>query len=125
MPLGRCSTTALGEEAIAAHAEHGAKVPSLNTAVHLYPIDGAVHDVAPEETAFAYRDATFATVIAGMWESPADNADNIAWVREYFAALEPYSTAGAYVNFRADDDQHRVVDDYGGNYERLREIKLA
>jgi len=116
-------TPELNDEAIAAHAEFGAQVPSVNTAVHLYPIDGAVHDVDADATAFAHRDSSFASVVAGMWPEPADNDANIEWVRAYYAALEPHSSTSAYVNFRADDDQHRVGDDYGTNYDRLRHIK--
>ena len=33
--------------------------------MHLYPIDGAVHRVGTEATAFAYRDAGWAGVIVG------------------------------------------------------------
>ena len=40
-------------------------------------LDGACHRVAPGATAFAYRDANFATVIAGMWPDPAGNQDRI------------------------------------------------
>ena len=47
-----------------------AQVPVVNSTVHIYPINGACHRVAPDATAFAYRDATFATVIAGMWPDP-------------------------------------------------------
>ena len=64
--------TELTDDAIAAHLEHGPKVPAVNSTVHIYPINGACHRVAPDATAFAYRDATFATVIAGMWPDPAD-----------------------------------------------------
>ena len=71
----------LTDEAIDAHLEHGPKVPVVNSTVHIYPINGACHRVAPDETAFAYRDATFATVIAGMWPDAADNEANIKWVR--------------------------------------------
>ena len=42
----------LSAEAIRAHMEHGARVPVVNSTVHLYPINGACHDVAPEATAF-------------------------------------------------------------------------
>ena len=55
----------LTDDAIAAHVEHGSQVPELTTTMHIYPINGACHRVAPESTAFAYRDANFATVIAG------------------------------------------------------------
>ena len=54
----------------------GRSCPTVNSTVHIYPINGACHRVAPDATAFAYRDATFATVIAGMWPDPADNEAN-------------------------------------------------
>ena len=79
----------LTDEAIAAHLEHGPKVPVVNSTVHIYPIDGACHDVASDATAFGHRDANFATVIAGMWPDPADNDANVAWVREYSDAVTP------------------------------------
>jgi hypothetical protein len=69
--------TELTDDAIAAHLEHGPKVPVVNSTVHIYPINGACHRIAADATAFAYRDATFATVIAGMWPDPADNQENI------------------------------------------------
>jgi FAD/FMN-containing dehydrogenase len=86
---------------------HGPKVPVVNSTVHIYPINGACHRVGSDETAFAYRDATFATVIAG----------------EYYAATAPLSEAGGYVNFMAGDDQDRIRDNYRGNYDRLVELK--
>jgi hypothetical protein len=113
----------LTDAAIAAHVEHGPKVPALQSTMHLYPINGAVHDVASDATAFAYRHADFAPVIAGMWPDAASNADNIAWVRDYYEATAPHSEEGGYVNFMADDDRDRVRANYGGNYDRLVEIK--
>ena len=115
--------TELTDEAIAAHLEHGPKVPVVNSTVHIYPINGACHRVAPDATAFAYRDANFATVIAGMWPDPADNQANISWVRDYYDATAPLSEEGGYVNFMADDDQDRIRANYRGNYERLVTIK--
>ena len=35
----------LSDEAIALHAEHGVKLPSMRSAMHLYPIDGGAHRV--------------------------------------------------------------------------------
>ena len=109
--------------AVAVHMDFGARVPSLQTAVHLYPIDGAVQRVGPSDTAFAYRDVGFSPVIAGMWENPADNDANIAWVRDYFNALEPYAAEGGYINFMDGDDQSRIKANYKGNYERLAQVK--
>ena len=115
--------TELTDDAIAAHLEHGPKVPVVNSTVHIYPINGAAQRVAPDSTAFAYRDATFATVIAGMWPDPADNDANIAWVKDYYAATAPHSEEGGYVNFMAEDDQSRIRANYRGNYDRLAETK--
>jgi FAD/FMN-containing dehydrogenase len=114
----------LTDDAIAAHLEHGPKLPAVNSTMHIYPINGAAHRVAPDATAFAHRDATFATVIAGMW--PPDQVDDevgTAWVRDYYAATAPHSEAGGYTNFAAEDDQDRVSANYGPSYDRLREIK--
>lgn len=113
----------LTDEAIAAHLEHGPKVPVVNSTVHIYPINGACHRVDPEETAFAYRDATFATVIAGMWPDPTQNEANIAWVRDFYDATAPHSEEGGYVNFMADDDQDRIEANYRQNYDRLVDVK--
>jgi hypothetical protein len=113
----------LSDEAIDVHAEFGARVPSIQTAVHLYPINGAVQRVGADDTAFAYRDVSFSPVIAGMWEDPADNERNIEWVRAYHDALQPSSTEGGYVNFMDGDDQARITSNYRGHYERLAKIK--
>jgi FAD/FMN-containing dehydrogenase len=113
----------LTDEAIDAHLEHGPKVPAVNSTVHIYPINGACHRVAPDATAFAYRDATFATVIAGMWPDPSQNEDNIAWVRGFYEATAPHSEEGGYINFMAGDDQDRIRVNYRDNYDRLVDIK--
>jgi FAD/FMN-containing dehydrogenase len=115
--------TELTDDAIKAHLEWGPKVPVVNSTVHIYPINGACHRVPADATAFAHREATFATVIAGMWPDPAQNEANIAWVRGYYDATAPYSETGGYVNFMSGDDQDRVPANYGTNYERLRDVK--
>jgi FAD/FMN-containing dehydrogenase len=113
----------LTDEAIQTHIEHASKLPAVTSTVHFYPIDGACHQVPPGANAFAYRDATFANVIAGMWPDPAENEANIAWVRDYYDAVAPLSEPGGYVNFMAEDDQGRIADNYKQNYERLVEVK--
>jgi FAD/FMN-containing dehydrogenase len=113
----------LTPEAIAVSMEHGPRVPTVNSTVHFYPINAAVHDVAADATAFGHRDATYAVVIAGMWPDPADNEANTKWVKEYDAAIAPHSLGGGYVNFASADDQPKVAANYGANYTRLREVK--
>jgi FAD/FMN-containing dehydrogenase len=113
----------LTDDAIAAHVEFGPRVPVVNSTVHIYPINGACHDVAADATAFAYRDANFATVIAGMWPDASQNEVNTKWVRDYYAATAPHSEEGGYINFMADDDQDRIKANYKGNYDRLVQVK--
>jgi FAD/FMN-containing dehydrogenase len=113
----------LTDAAIEAHLDFGPRVPAVTSTMHLYPINGACHDVPADGTAFGHRDAGFACVIAGMWPDPADNAANTEWVREYYAALAPHSEAGGYVNFASADDQQRVRENYGPGYDRLAEVK--
>jgi len=113
----------LTDEAIAAHVTHGSEGPVVTSTMHIYPINGAASRVAPDATAFAYRDATFATVIAGMWPDPAQNEANTKWVRDYYDAIAPYSEEGGYINFMSGDDQGRIKANYRGNYERLVDVK--
>ena len=95
----------------------------MNSTMHIYPINGAVHRVAPDATAFAYRDANFATVIVGAWPDPRQNEANTKWVRDYYDAIAPYSEEGGYINFMSGDDQGRIKANYKGNYERLVDVK--
>lgn len=44
--------------------------PILDGVMHLYPIDGAVHRVGPDDTAWNFRDATWSMVIAGIDPDP-------------------------------------------------------
>jgi FAD/FMN-containing dehydrogenase len=118
-----CFTRELTEEAIDVHLDFGARMPCLQSATLLFPIDGACRRVAPDASAFAYRDATFATVLGPSWPDPADSEHNIAWVRAYYQALRPHSEEGGYVNFMSADDAHRVRANYRQHYDRLVEIK--
>jgi FAD/FMN-containing dehydrogenase len=115
----------LNDAVVDAHLEHGPRVPVVNSTVHIYPINGACHRVASDATAFAYRDANFANVIAGMWPDPSQNEANIRWVRDYYAATAPLSEEGGYINFMAGDDQDRIRANYRGNYDRLVQVKRA
>src|SRR5690606_35111016 len=113
----------LGDDAIAVHMEHTARAPSLLSTMHLYPIDGAVHQVDEQDTAFAYRGVTWSMVIAGSDPDPANEAEITAWARDYWSALRPYSAGGGYVNFMMEEGQDRVRATYRGNYDRLVQVK--
>jgi FAD/FMN-containing dehydrogenase len=113
----------LSDEVIEAHVTHGPRVPTFNTAVHIYPVSGAANRVKKGDTAFFYRDAKYVHVIAAIYPNAADTARNVAWVRDYWLALHPHSSGGAYVNFLMEEGEDRIRATYGGNYERLATIK--
>jgi FAD/FMN-containing dehydrogenase len=113
----------IADDAVAIHARFGAEMPTLKSTMHLYPIDGAAHDVSASETAFSYRDARFASVFAGVDPDPA-NVDAIReWSVDYFEALHPYSAGGAYVNMMMDEGEDRVRASYRDNHDRLTRVK--
>ena len=85
---------------------------------------GAVTRVGATETAFPHRDRGYNLAIVSQWLEPKDNARNIAWAKDSFAALKPFVAAGRYVNYLGDDevgDPVRAA--YGPNYDRLVELK--
>jgi FAD/FMN-containing dehydrogenase len=116
----------LSDEAVELHAEFGERLPTLKSTMHMYPIDGAAHDVGSGDTAWSYRDARWASVMAGVDPSPAQ-ADAIRrWSIDYHEALHPYSAGGAYVNMMMDDEgSDRVRASYRENYDRLAKAKAT
>jgi FAD/FMN-containing dehydrogenase len=99
------------------------EVPTPQSTMHLYPIDGAASRVGASDTPWAYRHANWAGVIVGVDPDPANNDRITRWTKDYFDAVHPYSSGGAYVNFMMDEGQDRVMATYAHNYERLVEVK--
>ena len=113
------------DEAVEIHARFGAEMPTWKSGMHLYPIDGAAHDLDSSDTAWSYRDARWGSVIVGVDPDPA-NADMLRqWCVDYFEALHPHSAGGAYVNMMMDEGQDRVRASYRDNYDRLAQIKAT
>ena len=113
------------DAAVDLHARFGSELPTIKSTMHLYPIDGAAHDVASGDTAWSYRDATWATVYAGVDPDPA-NVDRIRdWTVGYQEALHPYSAGGAYVNMMMEEGTDRVRASYRDNYDRLARVKAV
>jgi FAD/FMN-containing dehydrogenase len=113
----------LSDEAIDIHIKHGSQVPTMQSTMHLYPVNGAAHRVGRNDTAWSYRDAIWAEVIVGVDPDPANKDLITNWARNYWDELHPYSMGGAYVNFMMEEGQDRVKASYRDNYERLAIIK--
>jgi hypothetical protein len=117
---------ALPDDAIAAHVAHAARVPDGLSLMHLYPIDGAAHEVPSDATAWSCRDATWSMVIAGIAHDPAAAKATSQWAKDYWTAVHRFNPGGGYVNFMmADEGEARVRATYGSNYARLAEVKAT
>jgi FAD/FMN-containing dehydrogenase len=117
-------TPGLTDQLLDTIVEHMARVPSPHSAVMLEHYHGAYSRPAATATAYSHRRPTYDVVIIANWTDPADNARNIAWTRELFAAVQPQVSAAAYVNFLdADEGAERVRAAYGENYDRLVALK--
>jgi len=115
--------TELSDEAIVRHVEHGSKIPTIHSTMHLYPVNGAPQRVGKTDTAYSFREALFAEVIVGVDPDPVNAQKVTAWCKAYWEALHPFSAGGAYVNFMMEEGQDRVQATYRDNYDRLVAIK--
>ena len=115
--------TELSDAAVQTMIDAFEATPSIMTGMVIEHFHGAVCRVDPTATAYPHREPGYNLVLAGQWADPADTAANVAWVRETFAALEPYTAPRVYMNYVADDETDRVASAYGPNLDRLVEIK--
>jgi len=113
----------LSDEAIAQHIKYAEKMPTPQSTMHLYPINGAVRRVKKRATPWWHREATWSQVIVGVDPDPANKEKFSTWAKEYWSALHPYSAGGAYINFMMEEGEDRIRATYGKNYDRLAKIK--
>ena len=110
-------------KAIDLHTKYGAQLPTMQSTMHIYPINGAAGRVGPQDTAWGYRQTKFSQVIVGVDPDPQNNGRMIEWAKDYWLAMHPYSAGGGYVNMIMDEGEERVKAAYGDNYARLAQVK--
>jgi UDP-N-acetylenolpyruvoylglucosamine reductase len=113
----------LSDAAIEKHLEHAALLPTWQSTMHLYPVNGKVNRVGETDTAFAYRDAVWSGVIVGVDPDPANRERIVNWARNYYEALHPFGAGGAYMNFMMEEGEDRIRATYRANYDRLAAVK--
>jgi FAD/FMN-containing dehydrogenase len=118
--------TDLTDEVIDIFCEHGVRTPSPTpTQFVIFPWGGAVARGA-EASPLQGREALWVVHPLGMWPDAADDERNIAWARSACAALKPFATGGAYLNFISEEGADRLIAGFGkANYERMQEVKRA
>jgi FAD/FMN-containing dehydrogenase len=102
-------------------------IPSPLTAALIEFYGGAINRVGAEDTAYPHRDASYALNAISVWTEPAQDEANIAWARDIWTAMQPFSPGGVYVNFLGvgDAGEDRVRAAYGPNYARLAQVKAT
>jgi hypothetical protein len=91
----------------------------------IFHLAGALNERDEDDGAVGNRDARYISGFSGMWPPNVPDDEHVAWVRQAWEHIRPFSTGGNYVNFQlAEDDATRTVGAYRENYERLQRIKL-
>jgi hypothetical protein len=117
-----CTLRELSDEAIARTGEAAASRTSSKSFIAFQPMHGAFTRVPVETTAYPLRSKNLMPVIVATWnDGPAE--PHIQWARNTYASYKPYTIDETYVNFISSEEQSIVPAVYGGNYERLRELK--
>jgi FAD/FMN-containing dehydrogenase len=99
------------------------KPPTSFCEVILGHVGGVVNSVAPDATAYPYRDADFLLELKAIWPSndTALGTDAMAWVVAVRQAVYDAVGSAPYVNYM--DPGLPVSTYYGGNFARLRAVK--
>ena len=110
----------LSDAAIDVILDFFGRVPSPRTVVVLeyYGRDGAMQRVSEAATAFGHRGFPFNFLVTSAWSDPAQRDRNIAWTREFFEAMRPFSAKGAYLDYIGDEGDAGLNASYGS-------VKLA
>ena len=106
----------LSDAAIDTMTDFMETAPSLRPMVIIDQFGGAVARVPADATAFGHRDAAYDLIIAAIWSEPDEQDAHIAWARQFWEAMQPYSTGEVYVNYLSDEGQDRVRAAYGHHY---------
>jgi len=113
----------LPDQAVNLHKKHGSQMPTPQSTMHIYPVNGAAHRAGRTDTSWTFRSANFSEVVVAVAPDAKDNERMIRWAKDYWAALHPYSAGGAYLNMVMDEGEDQVRAAYGENYARLARIK--
>jgi FAD/FMN-containing dehydrogenase len=101
--------------------------PSPLTLLSLRHLGGAIGRVPAGATAFGDRSAEFLLSFDSIWESPEDDAVNIAWTRDAWEQARQHSNGKMYFNFPGllEEGESLLRTSYGEGYERLVALKEA
>ncbi|MEA2674241.1 MAG: hypothetical protein QOI92_1433, partial [Chloroflexota bacterium] len=104
----------LTDGAIDVMVELGWQMSSPTSFSLLFHLGGAIGEPS-NASAASGRDAVHALNVNASWAAGGPQHPDIAWSREYAAAMEQHATGGVYVNFLHNDEgEARIRAAYGG-----------
>jgi FAD/FMN-containing dehydrogenase len=116
--------TEVSDEAIDTYVEHASPPLAPMSAMVIFQLGGAVERVGDDETAFSHRDIRYLFHPISAWEDPAEDERQIAFTRDFAAAMEPFTADSLYLNFTAERGEDAVRAGFGdAKYERLVALK--
>jgi FAD/FMN-containing dehydrogenase len=115
----------LSDALLEAELELFAECPIPDIEIGSLHIGGALNEHPEDDGAVGNRDARHVIGVNGMWEPDEPRGEEfVDWIRAAFERLRPETTGRNYVNFQtADEDEQRVRETYGENFDRLLEVK--
>jgi FAD/FMN-containing dehydrogenase len=117
----------LDDDVVARCVEHMSLVPAGgDCGFSAWSGGRAVAEVGNEATAFTGRDGAFWFGIESLWDEPQLDDACRSWTRNAMADIQPYATAGTYVNDVVETGEDVARSIYGdAKYDRLVELKRA
>jgi FAD/FMN-containing dehydrogenase len=114
----------LSNQFLDTYRDNALKVTSPLSGSLVIHLAGALNDLADDDGAVGNRDARYMCAFSGQWPADTGDDEHVAWVREAWNSVRPFSTGGNYLNFQtADEDEERVRATYGTNFKRLVDVK--
>ena len=99
---------------------------TANILVVCDPYGGAIADVASKDSAFAHRAGTlFCIQYSTDWSDPKEENEHLLNIRNLYAAMRPYVSGSAYVNYCDLDLGDWPQAYWGENLQRLKQIKAS
>jgi len=129
----------VGKELDAAHAcyeflrQNNKPFPNANAYISFHSFGGAIGDVAPDGTAFPYRDRKLLLQFQAWWSDPEDESTDqyIDWIRGLRTTLASQGlTDGGFFNFQdasivPETDRRGLMEYYyGNNLDKLIDVKI-
>jgi FAD binding domain/Berberine and berberine like len=119
-------TRSLSPAAIDCLVMHGSSMPTKLSAIAFQQLHGVAARVGATETAFPHRFDHLSMYVHPATDNPEEANTITEWCRRCWADMQPFVEHAVYANGLEnayEEGLHRVHEAYGGNYDRLVDLK--